>query len=464
MGAFISVLNTSTINIAIPFLMTSFQSTIHTMQWTLTGFMLATGLSAPLTGFLAQRFGLRSLYVSLLVGLAVSSVLCALAWNPISLILFRLLQGVFCGLIMPATMTIIYQTIHPDRHALALSIWSMAAWMGPALGPTIAGFILQYLTWHWLFLINVPLALLSIVLILRLMPKQSSSSKVPLDVSGVVLVLYCSFALLLVFSEVRDWGWLDWKTILLLTTGGLTLIMFIFTELRVSNPLLNLRVFQHRRFTLSIILSCVISASLFAGVYMVPFFMQTVQGVSPLKTGLVLLPASAVMVLVMPLVGTLYRRIGVFRFALLGLSMIILSQWKLSSLTLDSSAEYIMFWMMARNIGIALASVPITNAGMEEIPKPLYGHASAVNNWSRQVISSLAIGLFTTLFAWRQTVYTEGLATSVTGGLPGEGELIAMVEGVNDVFLVSGILVLLSFPLIFGLRSKKPVGQISEDG
>lgn len=425
------------------------------MQWALTGFMLATGLSAPLSGYLAERLGLRKLYVSLLAGLAVSSVLCAMAWNPASLILFRMLQGFFCGIIMPATMTIIYQAIQPERHALALSIWSIAAWMGPAVGPTIAGFILQYSTWHWLFLMNVPLALLSIVLILRLMPKgMTISTKVPLDISGLVLVLYCSFALLLVFSEVSNWGWLDWKTLLFLSSGILIAAVFIRTELRASNPLLNLSVFRHKRFTYSVVLNCAISASLFAGVYLVPLFMQTIQGISPLTTGLVLLPASAIMVLAMPMVGMLYHRVGVYWLAIFGLLVMIYSQWKLSRLTLDVSSEYIMLWMMIRNIGIAFTSVPITNAGMEEIPKKLYGHASAVNNWTRQVVSSLAIGLFTTLLAWRQSVHAETWAaeSSVDEG----GGLTAMVEGVNDVFLVSGILILLCLPLTLGLRKKKP--------
>src|SRR5699024_10140865 len=291
-GAFIAVLNTSTINIAIPSLMDDFHSPIHIMQWTLTGFMLATGLSAPLSGYLSDRFGSKNVYVFVLVGLAIASLLCALAWSPLSLILFRIVQGFFCGIIMPVTMTIIYETFETEKHAFAISLWSVAAWMGPAFGPTMAGVILEYARWQWIFLVNIPLAFVSIILAIRLIPMKASARKPSLDVSGLMLVLYCSFALLLMFSEAPSWGFTNWKTILFGSTGLLACMLFIWRETRVKEPLLNIRVFKKKRFSISVIISSITTVSLFAGVYLVPLFMQTVQGVSPLLTGVILLPAS----------------------------------------------------------------------------------------------------------------------------------------------------------------------------
>lgn len=452
-GAFVAVLNTSTINIAIPSLIVDFNSTIGTIQWTLTGFMLATGLSAPISGYLGDRFGQRNLYVYVLIGLGLASILCALAWNPLSLIIFRVIQGFFCGVIMPVTMTIIYQVFSSEKHAFAISLWSIAGWMGPAFGPTMAGLILQYLSWPWLFIVNVPLVVISIILAIRLIPDQRHTTKPSLDISGLILVLYCSFALLIAFSEASHWGWVSWQTLFFLVTGTIILCLFMCRSFHKENPLLNVRVLQERQFTISIIINCIISASLFAGVYMVPIFMQTIQQVSPLKTGLVLLPASLIMVVVMPLVGKLYHRIGTFSLTMFGLLIIAYSQWKLNLLTLDASSSYILVWMMVRNIGIAFASVTVTNAGMEVISKKMYGHASAMNNWTRQVVSSLAIGLFTTLYAVRQSHHFSIMSDQNPSNT--NNDLLAMAEGVNDVFLASTIVILLSIPLVFGLRQQK---------
>lgn len=452
-GAFVAVLNTSTINIAIPLLLVDFNSTIGTIQWILTGFMLATGLSAPLSGYLGDRFGHRNLYVYVLIGLGLSSILCAFAWNPLSLIFFRIIQGFFCGIIMPSTMTIIYQVFSADKHAFAVSLWSIAGWMGPAFGPTIAGLILQYLSWPWLFIINIPLVIVSIILAIRLIPDKEMSTKPSLDITGLTLVLYCSFALLIAFSEASHWGWGSWQTLFFLSTGVIIFCLFMYKEYHMDDPLLNVKVLKEGRFTLSIVINCVISASLFAGVYMVPIFMQTIQNVSPLKTGLVLLPASLIMAIIMPIVGKIYHKIGVFWLTLFGLLVMAYSQWKLNLLTLDASSGYILLWMMVRNIGIAFASVTVTNAGMEVISKKMYGHASALNNWTRQFASSLAIGLFTTLYAVRQSYHLN--VFSEKDPLQMNNELLSMTAGVNDVFLASTIVILLSIPLAFGLRQRQ---------
>src|SRR5699024_1129903 len=344
-GAFIAVLNTSTINIAIPSLMNDFNSPIHTIQWTLTGFMLATGLSAPLSGYLGDRFGSRMVYIIVLAGLASASLLCALAWNPLSLILFRIVQGFFCGIIIPVTMTIIYETFDKEKHAFAISLWSVASWMGPALGPTLAGLILQYMSWQWIFIINIPLAIIAIILAVKLIPEKGERVKSKLDISGLILVLYCSFALLIIFSEGTTWGISSWKTILFAITGGGTLLLFIWKELRTSNPLLELRVFKKVKFSISVVISSITTMSLFAGVYLVPLFMQTVQGASPLKTGLILLPASLIMIIVMPIIGKMYNRVGPFILTFIGIVIIAWSQWQLHLLTTDVESSYILIWM-----------------------------------------------------------------------------------------------------------------------
>src|SRR5699024_4236300 len=252
----------------------------------------------------------------------------------------------------------------------------------------------------------------------------------------------------------------SWKTILFAITGGGTLLLFIWKELRTSNPLLELRVFKKVKFSISVVISSITTMSLFAGVYLVPLFMQTVQGASPLKTGLILLPASLIMIIVMPIIGKMYNRVGPFILTFIGIVIIAWSQWQLHLLTTDVESSYILIWMMIRNIGLAFASAPVTNAGMEVISKELYGHASVVNNWTRQVVSSLAIGLFSAIYASRQVVHLERLS----GDTVSEGDrLDAMTSGINDVFLLSTCIVLVAVPLSFWFRKKPSKGPVLKE-
>lgn len=151
LGSFLSILNMSTINVAIPEIMRNFQTDLNSVQWTLTGFILATGIIAPITGYLGDKFSYKYLYFFSLLGFTLFSGLCAFAWSISSLIGFRILQGVFCGLIMPTTMAIIYQVIAKEKQALAMSIWSISATLAPALGPTLSGWLIQTLGWKWIF-------------------------------------------------------------------------------------------------------------------------------------------------------------------------------------------------------------------------------------------------------------------------------------------------------------------------
>ncbi|MGZ4134332.1 MAG: DHA2 family efflux MFS transporter permease subunit, partial [Tumebacillaceae bacterium] len=389
-GAFMSTLAMSMINVAIPNLMSHFQTDLDSVQWTLTGFMLATGIIAPVTGYLGDRFTFKRLYVFALIGFTIASFLCSIAWNIESLVAFRILQGLFNGIIMPTTMTIIYQIVTREKQAFAISLWSVSAMLAPAIGPTLSGWLIQYMSWKWLFLINLPVGVISIILAIRMIPSYRLRTPKGFDVPGLVTVVASSLSLLIAFSEGHKWGWSSWQTLSLIVFGVVTLALFIWRELAVAEPLLNIRVFQNKRYTFAIIVNCIMTMSLYSGVYLTPLFLQSIQHTTPVDVGLILLPASAAMALITPVVGKLYARVGPFLLSVLGVVFIAVGTWAMSRLTIDVSHTYVVLWMMVRNIGIALAMTPVTNAGMEELAREQYGHASSVNNWVRQVIGSFS--------------------------------------------------------------------------
>lgn len=448
-GNFLAVLSTNTVNIALPVMMNHFNTDLTTIQWVLTGFMLATGIIAPAVGYLGNRFSTKRLYVFALSGFVICSILCAISWSEWSLIVFRVLQGMFSGIIMPTTMSVVYQVIPRERQAMAISLWGLSAMLAPAVGPTLAGLIVHVGDWHWLFWMNVPIGLIAIVSVLRYIPMYRISSGDTFDKLGFFSVAMGSLLLLLAFGNLSNWGWGSWKTIGCIIAGVAILIAFVRRSLRIEHPLLNFRVFRYKRFAFSMILVTIITISLYAGALLTPLFLQRVQGSSTLVSGLVLLPASALMAFVMPFTGRWYERFGPVKLITTGLLLMVIGTYELGRLQVDTPHSYITLWMAVRNVGIALANTPILNAGMSAIPRELSGYGSSINSWLRQGMASLSIGLFTSLLAVRALHHAGDLH-----GVIADATLLkntAFTMSINEVNMISMVMTLIGLPFVYWL-------------
>lgn len=457
-GAFLSILGISTINVALTIFMNDFHASLSTVQWTLTGFMLSLGTIAPLTGYLGSKFGYKNVYLYAMAGFVGFSILCGFSWNIGSLITFRILQGIFTGLILPATMTIIFQVIPREKQPFAVSIWGLSAMLAPAFGPTISGWLIQQFSWHWLFFINVPIGILAIVFIMIMIPSYRIGSASPLDKPGLLTVMVSSASLLVALSQGRQWGWDSFKTLGLFGLGLVFLAFFIAWELRAKNPLLNLRVFGNYRFSITLVANTIITISLYSGTLLVPLFLQNVQQTSAMDTGLILLPSSLVMALAMPIAGKIYPIVGAKWMTVAGLVLIIFGSYEMTQLHSDSTHFYIIMWMAVRNLGVSLAAAATSTAGMEEIGPTMVGHASSVTNWVRNVGGSFAIALFTSLLA----SHTLSHATDLTAGGQENANLIPLLSftmSVNDVFLIATFIAVAAIPFTLLIRRKLKVAQ-----
>jgi EmrB/QacA subfamily drug resistance transporter len=461
-GNFMSILSSTTINVAFPIFMKDFHAELGKVQWMITGFLLATGIVAPVVGFFGDRFSYKRLYICALSGFTLFSALCTVAWSIDSLVLFRILQGVFSGLIIPTTLTMIYQFIEKDRQPFAMSLWSLSSMLAPALGPTLGGWLTEYFGWQSLFLLNLPLGIAAVAVAFKCLPYQRINASKTFDFPGFITVLISSTFIILSFTEGNGWGWTDWKTLVCLLIGVATLIYFIRRELSVDNPLLNLSVFRTGRFTYSLIINCIITASLYSGTLLIPVFVQDIQQSTPLVTALVLLPGSLVMALCSPVVGKLYSRTGPFPLIVGGIVLLIVSNWKLSHISLHATHLYVAAWMTIRYVGIALAFMPVMNAGMSSIPKEKSGHASSVTNWVRQATGALSIGVFSSLLAARSITHQKELggdaSASVSASLIRE---MGMTMAVQDVFLIAAFICAAAIPLTFALKEKSAKRQSS---
>ncbi|WP_082198147.1 DHA2 family efflux MFS transporter permease subunit [Bacillus sp. FJAT-26390] len=445
-GSFLCVLASATINLALEILKDHFDTSLSSVQWTLTGFMLAMGTTAPIAGYLGERFSYRRLYLFSLIGFTVASVLCASAWSEGSLILFRVLQGAFSGLIIPATMSIIYQIIPRERQAMAIAFWGLSAMLAPAFGPTISGWVLENLNWHWLFLMNIPIGLIAIGFVYTYIPYYRMNVPKTFDGLGFLTVIVSSSSLLLALGQGHSWGWGSWKIVSLFAIGAIALILFVWRELTTETPLLNLRVFKNGRFTLNAIISNIITISLYSGTLLTPIFLQRIQHVSAMDTGMILLPASLAMALLMPVVGKLYGIIGPRWLMSSGIVLLTIGTLALSWLSLDVSHAYVIWWMIVRNIGIALVVMPSSNAAMEQIPAELSGHASAITNWTRNVFGSFAIAIFTTMLATRSVTHaTDFMKAGDVDEL--HITMMSFTMSVNDVYVVATLVAVVALPL-----------------
>jgi len=255
LGAFAAILNNSSVNVAIPKLMTIFGVDTDKIQWVVTTYMLTSGVVIPVTGFLGDYLGSKRLYIIALSVFTLGSLLCSLAWSLNIMIIARIIQGIGGGVIMPVSMAIIYKIVPRDKIGTALGVWGIAAMAAPAIGPTLGGYVIDHLSWHFVFSLNIPVGILGILLAVFLLPSEKPHLERKFDFWGFVLVIGGCFAFLLALSQGHKEGWTSQYIVNLLLGGFFALILFVFVELEQDNPILDIRILKNKIFSLSVVAS-----------------------------------------------------------------------------------------------------------------------------------------------------------------------------------------------------------------
>ncbi|CAM3313327.1 MDR family MFS transporter [Paenibacillus lupini] len=461
-GNFSSILNSGTVAVALPFIMKDLHADLNDTQWVTTGFMLAMGSIAPIVGYVGDKISYKRLYMFSLVGFLFTSILCGFSWNIGSLIFFRILQGLFCGAILPATLTIVYQAVPAEKQALGISLWSVASMFAPAIGPTLGGLLTEYYGWKAIFFMNIPLAILAIILAARYLPMQQVKKSGSLDYVGLITVVIGSTSLMMYFTQGNKIGWGSGLGLMWISLGVISIAGFIWRELTAQSPLLNLRIFKYTTFTFGIIVNCIMTIGLYAGAFLLPIFMENALGSSSLTVGLAMLPGALLMICASLLSGRLHGKINPVYPLLGGVILLVIATLAFSHLSMTTSYTFIIGWMICRYVGLGFSSPNIMTLSMSAIPRESTGHASAITNWLRQVIASLAIGIFSTIYS----VKTQSHLTQLSAGGSVKASLqeAASVLAMNDTFMVACIVTIVAIPFIFILssRSKPAVPAVSK--
>jgi EmrB/QacA subfamily drug resistance transporter len=361
LGMTMSILDTTIVNVALDTLGRELHSTIAQIQWVATGYLLALAAVIPLTGWAARRFGAKRVYLSSIALFTVGSALCGLAESSTSLILFRVLQGIGGGMIMPVAQMIMAEVAGPKRMGRVMGIVVMPAMLAPILGPVVGGLILQNLHWSWIFFVNVPIGIVAGILGWRLLPDSNLGEAGKLDVLGLGLLATSMPLLVYGLSEIATQESFTAPTVVGPIIAGILLAAaFGWHALHVERPLLEVRLYANRVFAAASLTTFGLGAALFGAMILVPLYYQQVRGESVVVTGLLVGPQGLGMLLVAPWIARMTERFGGGRVAVVGVSILTLSSLPLAFIGADTSILFISIVLLIRGVGIGLSFIPTT--------------------------------------------------------------------------------------------------------
>lgn len=438
LGAFLATLNQTIMSVATPELMTDFDISAATAQWLTTGYMLVNGVLIPITAYFMQRFSTRQLFQASMILFLIGTIVSALATDFPVLLTGRMIQAAGAGIIMPLLTNVILALFPPDKRGAAMGMMGLAIIFAPAIGPTLAGYILENYAWETLFYGMIPLALIVIVCGFIFLRNVSERVETRLDILSVILSTMGFGTLLYGFSRAGSVGWSSSEVLLSIVVGIVALVIFTWRQLVSSNPLLELRVFKYKMFSLTTIINIAVTMVMYADMMLLPLYLQNARGYTALESGLMMLPGALVMGFLMPVTGKLFDRFGAKWLSIIGMIITIITTLGFINLTDATSYTYLLLMSTARRIGMALLLMPIQTAGLNQLPNRLNAHGTAISNTIRQVSGGIGTSLLVTVMTDRTKTHMQDMMAS--GGTEGvtKAQMIteASIQGINDAYLV----------------------------
>lgn len=402
-GCFFSTLNQTLLNVALSDLMNTFSVSPTTIQWLATGFMLVNGILVPITAFLMKRFSTRQLFISAMLFLLAGSVVAACAMNFGMLLTGRMIQAVGAGIILPLMMTVIVYLFPEERRGAIMGKVGFAIIFAPAIAPTLAGFIIDYLSWRWLFISLIPFIVIIIVLAYKYLMNVNEGAKSKIDLISLIYSTFGFGLLLFGFSSAGSRGWDD--GVILTAIGAGLIIIFLFCQRQLSSqdPLLNLSVFRYKMYSMTTIINVAITIIMYADLILLPMYLQDGRGFSALDAGLLLLPGAIINAFLSPVTGKLFDKYGAKPLFIFGLVLVALSMWLVIDLSATTSYVYILVRTIILRIGLAFITMPLNTAALNAIPRELASHGSAVNNTIRQLAGAIGTAVIITVYTLQLT-------------------------------------------------------------
>lgn len=457
LGIFMDILDTTIVNVALPAIAEDFGVNDSSIQWIVTGYLLSLAVWIPVSGWLGDTFGTKRVFIFALSAFTIGSVLCATAWNLEALIFFRVVQGIGGGMMTPVGSAMLFRAFPPNERAAASAVMVVPIAIAPATGPVLGGILVDQLSWHWIFLINIPIGIIGVIFCALMLRNEKQAAPGGFDKAGFILSATGLPILLYGISEGPTKGWGSTIVLGSIAIGVILLSLLVIVELRIPEPMLSLRLFGDRMFRNANLANFMQSAGLIGVLFLLPLLLQQLRGISATQSGLATFP-QAIGVIAMSQVSTrLYPKVGPRRMMFVGGLGIAVLTAAFLLIDLETSLWWIRALMFTRGLFFSLSLVPIQAATYSTIKPADQGRASSLFQTNRQVASSVGVAILATVLAQQMTAHTSG-ATS-----PEQFQAGAL-SAYHDAFAIAVVLAILAsfFSLLIhdedAKASMEPVG------
>jgi len=497
LGTMMAVLDSSIVNVALPDMRGTLGATVDEITWVVTGYILANVLIMPIVGMLSSRFGRKNFYLASIASFTLASMACGVSHTLSAIVVWRVIQGIGGGVLITVSQAILRETFPAEEQGLAMGIYGLGVVLAPAFGPTLGGWITDQYSWPWVFFINVPIGVLNLLLVSRFIedPAYLERKKGRIDWAGLAFLMIGLGALQLMLENGEKDNWFDSAFITrlaVLATVGL--IFFIWRELKTDGPAVDIRLFKNSAFASATAIGGILGLGLYAALFLLPIFLQSLLGYSAMESGLVLMPRGLAMAVLMPLAGRAYNRIGPRMLVGVGLAVSAYSFYALSNLT-TSVGFWDLFWpQLWQGVGFGLIFVALSTAALATVERSRMTAAAGLYNVVRQVFGSVGVALAATQLTAGTTRYHDTLVQKLTvtnpvtqswlhmviGGMRAKGadaftatkQALALLDGTvmrqaavlayNHVFVLIAVLFVICLPLVFFLKGVEHAEGMSE--
>jgi DHA2 family multidrug resistance protein len=416
-ATFMEVLDTTVVNVSLPHIAGSLSASIDEATWALTSYLVANAIILPMTGWLASRFGRKNLLMLSVVGFTLSSFLCGVAPTLGSLIFFRIVQGATGGCLQPLSQAVLLEAFPPQDRGKAMGFWALGIVVAPIMGPVLGGWLTDNYSWRWVFYINLPVGIASIVMTKMFIfdPPYLRQENRGIDYWGIGLlaVSIAALQILLDKGQEADWFASNWMTALAIISAA-GFVVLIFHELTTEHPVVDLRVFKHRSYAVGVFLMTVVGFVLYGSMVLLPIMLQTLLAYPPLQAGIAMAPRGIGSFFMMPITGLMTGKFDARKLLTAGLLVGGLTLIWLSWLNLQAGYWDIFWPQLIQGVGMSLLFVPLTTVSMDPIPREQMGNATSLFNLMRNIGGSIGIAMTGTMLARNSQSTTAVLGRNVT--------------------------------------------------
>lgn len=432
-GLFMAVLDLTIVNVALPQMQDAFHTDRGTITWVVTGYFLAQAAVIPITGYLSDRLGTKTIFIGALAIFTLGSLLCAVAPSEGALISFRVLQGIGGGALFPTAFAIVFRVFPPMERGAASAVISIPVLLAPAFGPTIGGYLTTTFDWSAVFTVNVPVGIIAIALGYFLLKGKAADDTANMgapvagrrrfDLAGLLLSMAGVTALVYGISEAgatrangTTIGWGDTTVLTYIGVGVVLLIAFVVNELRVSDPVLDLKLFLNYTFSMSNVLIWAVAAFLFGSLFLLPILFENIEGVSALHTGEIFITQGLAAAVATAFTGRFYNRIGPRILSAAGFALITFGTIGFINLTPTTTGASLQWWLILRGLGLGLTNIPLQTLALSVVSNRAMARATSLLNVTRQVASAIGISVLTTFLTTRASGHAASAVTAFKSG------------------------------------------------